>query len=176
MVGFLFYILSPLTVKPTFMIKKILLVVLLPAFLISCKKDKTLREPVPNLSHVMSSQIDGEAQDFNYVVNAVPLSSLPNSLVITGKNKNVNNSLYGFTIIIADDVPITIGSYTANPGRVGATYINDHQTRYDSDNDFTIVISSITDNEIKGTFSGKVTHKTGDIKEITNGSFTARRF
>ncbi|MBC7947540.1 MAG: hypothetical protein H7Y42_06650 [Chitinophagaceae bacterium] len=81
---------------------------------------------------------------------------------------------------INDDAAITTKTYqtidSQNMWKVNALYWQDGSHIHDSGvNDFTITITSISDTEVKGTFSG-IVDDAGVIKTITEGKFTAKMF
>lgn len=152
------------------MLRKLLFVSLAVVTLASCKKDKN-DTPAYNLS----AKVDGVKTDFNTAVVASKDgdASLGYTLIITAVGGSASNPHPAFSIYLEDDAVFTAKTYTAANDDVTGVYVPENSFTYGSDTDFTLVISSITDTEIKGTFSGKVDNGT-TIKTITEGTFSAK--
>jgi hypothetical protein len=148
------------------MLRKLLFVSLAVATLASCKKDKN-DTPAYNLS----TKVDGTKVDFNTAVSA---SRVGDAVMITGVGGNASSPYPAFSIFIDDDVAaVTAKAYTGLDGDAGVVYAAAAGQSFESDDDLTVTISSITATEVKGTFSGKV-EDGATIKTITEGTFSAK--
>jgi len=65
--------------------------------------------------------------------------------------------------------PMEGSTYTATAFEAGGIYATDASTLLTSDTDFTITVTSITDTDVRGTFSGKI-----DAKVVSEGAFSAK--
>ncbi|MEP7372240.1 MAG: hypothetical protein ABI675_02555 [Chitinophagaceae bacterium] len=154
------------------MLRKLLFVSLAVATLASCKKDKS-DAPAYNLS----VKVDGTKADFNTAVVAQKTgdASTGFTVAISGIGGTASSPYPSFSLLLDDDASITTKTYTAAADDITGIYqAASGQATFASDNDFTIVITSITATDVKGTFSGKVEDGSGGIKAITEGTFTAR--
>jgi hypothetical protein len=154
------------------MLRKLLFVSLAVATLASCKKDKN-DAPAYNLS----AKVDGTKSDFNTAVVAQKTgdASTGFTVVITALGGSASSPYPAFSLFLDDDAAITAKTYTAAADDITGVYIaGSGQANFESDNDFTIVISSVTATDVKGTFSGKVEDGSGGIKTITEGTFAAK--
>lgn len=152
------------------MLRKFLIVSLAVLTLASCKKDKN-DTPAFNLS----AKVDGVKTDFNTAVVADKDGDATTgyTLIITAVGGTASSPYPAFSIYLDDDAVITAKTYTAANDDVTGVYVAEGQFTYGSDTDFSLTISSITDTEIKGTFSGKVDNGTA-IKVISEGTFNAK--
>ena len=154
------------------MLRKLLLVSLAVATLASCKKDKN-DAPAYNLS----AKVDGSTAGFNTAIVAQKSGDVSTgfSVVITAVGGSASSPYPAFSLFLGDDAAITARTYTAAADDVTAMYVaGSGQATFTSDTDFTIVVSSVTDTEVKGTFSGKVEDDAGGFKTITEGTFAAK--
>ena len=153
------------------MLRKILFVSLAVVTLAACKKDKN---DAPAYS--LSTKIDGTKADFNTAVGAQKTgdASTGFTVAISAIGGTVSSPYPSFSLILDDDAAITAKTYTAAADDIGGIYLaGSGQDAFSSVDDFTIVVSSVTATDIKGTFSGKVTDGT-TIKTITEGTFFAK--
>ena len=155
--------------KKISMLRKLLFVSLAVATLASCKKDKN-DAPAYNLS----AKIDGVSTAFNTAVVAQASGDAQTGYVvaIVAAGGSGSTVLPAFSLSIADEAAITAKAYPAT--NADGSYTDVTQNTYDSENDFTITVSSVTATDIKGTFSGKVKDDNGGIKTITEGTFAAK--
>jgi hypothetical protein len=153
------------------MLRKFLFLSIAVATLASCKKDKN-DTPAYNLS----AKVDGTKVDFNTTVVAQKDGNAQNgySVVITGLGGSASSPYPAFSIFLDDAAVISAKTYTAADADVSIIYAASGQASYTSDTEFTVTISSITDTEVKGSFSGKVDDSSGGIKTITEGTFSAK--
>ena len=123
----------------------------------------------------MSAKVDGVKTDFNtaVVANKSGDASTGYTLIITSLGGSASSPYPGFSIYLDDDAVISAKTYTAANNDVTGVYVPENSFTYGSDTDFTLTISSITDTDVKGTFSGKVDNGT-TIKTITEGTFSAK--
>lgn len=152
------------------MLRKLLFVSLAVVTLASCKKDKN-DAPAYNLS----AKLDGTKTDFNTAVAAHKTGDATTGYTITivATGGSASSSTPAFAIYLDDDAVISAKTYTAAGDDVTGVYTPQTGFSFASDTDFTLVISSITDTEIKGTFSGKV-EDGSTIKTISEGTFSAK--
>lgn len=167
-------------------IKSVLIIILL-AFFISCKKDKTNTTRPEN---TISADIDGNARTFNYGAKATKLMvSGGYGVTITGNKANPSSSKTAISFEIASPSVISNGSYIENT--VGNPLVT---MNYDFDlllgivytsvahgsvaHPATIIITEIDAAHIKGTFSGELsgTDVNGNpwVTLITNGMFNVQ--
>jgi|SRR6185503_10965168 len=148
------------------MLKNFLVIALAILTLASCSKDKN-DTPAYNLS----AKIDGTAQAFNTGVSAEKAGDATNgyTVAIAGVAGNSSNPYPALALNIDSDDPIVAKTYTATAFEASSIYVTDATTMFISDTDFTITVTSISDTEIKGTFSGKV-----DAKVVSEGAFSAK--
>jgi len=153
------------------MLKKFLVVSLAVLSLASCKKDK---DDTPAYS--LSAKIDGTSQAFNTAVVAQKSGDAQTgfNIIITGLGGSASSPYPAFNIILDDDAAFVAKTYTAAAFEASSIYLVDAQTSYESDTDFSVTISSITDTNVSGTFSGKLDDGSGGIKNITEGAFSAK--
>lgn len=154
------------------MLRKFLFLSLALATLASCKKDKN-DAPAYNLS----AKVDGTKADFNTAVVAQKTgdASTGFTVVVTAVGGSASSPYPAFSLFLEDDAAITAKTYTAAADDITGIYIaGSGQATFSSDDDFTIVISSVTDTDVKGTFSGKVEDGSGGIKTIAEGTFSAK--
>lgn len=152
------------------MLRKFLFVSLAVITLASCKKDK---DEAP--AYHLSAKVDGVKKDFNTAVVAQKEgdAQFGYSVSITGIGGTTLFPLLNLEIYDENAV-ITTKTYTAAGN--GGTYIYyavDSQTEHESDDEFSITVTSITATEVKGTFSGKF-EDGATSKTITEGSFSAK--
>ncbi len=151
------------------MLRKILFVSIAVITLASCKKDK---DDAP--AHHVSAKIDGEKKDFNATVVATKQSLAGyHFVVVSGLAGSASSPYPAFSLSITDNAAITAKTYTATNFEAGGSYDKTDQEGYESDTDFSVTISSITDTEIKGSFVGKVDDG-ATVKTVTEGSFSAK--
>ena len=142
------------------MIKKILFVSFAVITLASCKKSSS------DSQHV-SAKFDGVKTEFN-VALAAQSSNAGKSVQIVATGGTPYPAL---VLTIDDDAAIAVGTYTASPDfDAGASYAVSSDS-YDSNDDFTITVTSISATAIKGTFSGKVENSSSTTVNVTEGSF-----
>jgi len=151
------------------MFKKLLILSLTVIALASCKKDK---DDTSSTVH-LSAKIDGVSTNFNTTVSAVKYDN-GNNITIIGVGGSASQLYPAFVIDITSDQPITAKTYSASPNYdVDIQYAISSSELFESDNDFTVNVTSISATEIKGTFSGKITDGSA-VKNITEGSFYAK--
>jgi hypothetical protein len=153
------------------MLKKLLVVSLVTLSLVSCKKDKD-----DSPAYSLSAKIDGTSQAFNTAVAAQKTGDAQSgfTVIITGLGGSASSPYPAFSVFIDDAAAIVAKTYTAAASEVACIYAADSQASYTSDNDFSVTITSITDTNVSGTFSGKVDDGSGGIKNITEGAFSAK--
>ena len=153
------------------MLRKILVVSLAVLTLASCKKDKD-----DSPAYSLSAKIDGTSQAFNTAVAAQKSGDAQTgySVIITGIGGSTSSPYPAFSIFLDDDTPIVAKTYTGTAFEAGAIYLADAQSSYESDTDFSVTVTSITDTNVSGTFSGKVDDGSGGLKNITEGAFSAK--
>jgi len=153
------------------MLRKLLFVSLAVVTLASCKKDKN-DVPASNLS----AKLDGTKADFNTAVVAQKTGDVSTgfTVAISAIGGTVSSPYPSFNLLLDDAAEITAKTYTAAADDIGGIYLpGSGQNSFSSADDFTIVVSSVTATDIKGTFSGKVSDGT-TIKTITEGTFSAK--
>lgn len=152
------------------MLRKFLFVSLAVITLASCKKDK---DDAP--AYHVSAKIDGVKKDFNTAVVAQKEgdAQFGYTVSITGVGGTSLFPLLNLEIY-DEDAAITTKTYTAAV-KSGAYsyYAIDTQTEHESDDEFSITVTSITATEVKGTFSGKF-EDAASSKTISEGSFSAK--
>ena len=148
------------------MLKNFLVVALAVLTLASCSKDK---DDTP--SYHLSAKIDGTSQAFNNAVAAEKSgdASVGYTVAIAGTAGNTSSPYPALLLSIDSDDPIVAKTYTATAFEATSMYVTDASTMLISDTDFTITVTSISDTEIKGTFSGKI-----ETKTISEGAFSAK--
>src|SRR4030095_2908772 len=148
------------------MLKNFLVIALAILTLASCSKDKN---DTPTYS--LSAKIDGTAQAFNTGVAAQKAgdASTGYSVAIAGVAGNSSNPYPALALNIESPNPIVAKTYTATAFEAGAVYVTDASTMFIGDTDFTITVTSVTDTDIRGTFSGKV-----EAKVVSEGAFSAK--
>ena len=153
------------------MLRKILFVSLAVITLASCKKDK---DDAP--AYHVSATVDGVKKDFNTAIAAQKDGNAQSgyTIFIVAIGGTASSPLPAFNLGIYDDAAISAKTYTAAQSKADGSYVDASQTSYESDNDFSITISSVTATEVKGSFSGKVDDGSGNIVNITEGSFSAK--
>ena|SRR5689334_15374474 len=162
----------------------LLIVTIVFAYLFSsCSKSNS------SPSAYLKLKINGTWVTYNYALSELgPDLSNPakTDLAVSANNKSQTEV---FGISIQSDNQITTGTYASDDLRY--FIVVDYMTTTNNDlrdwsNDdvsnkppskYTITITSITDKEIKGTFTGNYVSEfiTEDVKEITEGEFSAPR-
>ena len=134
--------------------------------LASCSKDKN-----DTPAYSLSAKIDGTAQAFNTGVAAQKTgdASTGYSVAIAGTAGSTSSPYPTLVLSIESDAPIVAKTYTATALEAGAMYATNASTLLTSDTDFTITVTSITDTDVRGTFSGKI-----DAKVVSEGAFSAK--
>ena len=148
------------------MLKNFLVVSLAVLTLASCSKDKN---DAPAYS--LSAKVDGTSQAFSTAITAEKTgdASTGYSVAVVGIAGSTSSPFPALSLFIDSDDAIVAKTYTATAGEAGAMYMVDGSTMLVGDTDFTINVTSISDTEIKGTFSGKV-----ETKTISEGAFSAK--
>ena len=148
------------------MLKNFLVIALAVLTLASCSKDK---DDAPAYS--LSAKIDGTAQAFNTGVAAQKMgdASMGYTVAIVGTAGTTSTPFPTLALSIESNAAIVAKTYTATALEAGAMYATDASTMLMSDTDFTITVTSVTDTDIRGTFSGKI-----DTKIISEGAFSAK--
>ena len=148
------------------MLKNFLVIALAILTLASCSKDKN-----DTPAYSLSAKIDGTSQAFNTAVTAQKAgdASTGYSVLIVGIAGSTSSPYPALTLSIDSDDPIVAKTYTATAFEAGSMYVTDASTMLTSDTDFTITVTSITDTEVHGTFSGKI-----ETKTISEGAFSAK--
>jgi hypothetical protein len=149
------------------MLRKFLVLFLAVASLASCKKDK---DDAP--AYYYSAKVDGTSTNFfNSTVTAIRIGD---GILVTGSGRTTTSPYPSLGIIFEHLAAITAKTYTASAGEVTIIYqAAAGQVLYSSDDDFTVIVSSVSATEVKGTFSGKVDNGT-EAKTITEGQFLAK--
>jgi hypothetical protein len=153
------------------MLRKFLFVSLAVITLASCKKDK---DDAP--AYNVSAKIDGVKKDFNLGAVATKQNFAGYYIVmINGNGGTTSSPLPAFTLAISDDVAIIAKTYTTNAtdDNAAGSYTVSSQESYESEEEFSITVTSLTATEIKGTFSGKI-EDGATTKNVTEGSFSAK--
>ncbi len=147
-------------------------------FCTSCKKDSNVAPP-----NTISATIDGVDESFDtntFAGIGNGASTLSSNLLIYGSNGSATNAdLIKITLNL--NQTIVKGSYTSGSDAVGFvsilyqhgpySIVNPYDYTTDpAGNQTTVVITSITDTNIQGTFSGKLVSGSA-IKTVTNGKF-----
>jgi hypothetical protein len=154
------------------MLRKLLFVSLAVVTIASCKKSKN-----DTPAYFLSAKIDGVKIDFSSAVAAEKSGDAQNGYIvyILGIGGNASISLPAFDLTINDDAAIIGKTYTAAQNKADGSYTAVNQSTYDSDTEFSITITSITETEVKGTFSGKIVEDGSlNVVNVTEGSFSAR--
>jgi hypothetical protein len=148
------------------MLKNLLVIALAVLTLASCSKDKN-----DTPAYSLSAKIDGAAQAFNTGVSAQKAGDATTgySVAIAGVAGTASSPYPAFALSIESDSPIVAKTYTATALEAGAMYITDATTMLMSNTDFTITVTSVTDTDIRGTFSGKI-----EAKVVSEGAFSAK--
>jgi hypothetical protein len=169
MVGLPFYLLSPLTVKPTFMIRKILLAALLPALLVSCKKDKDI--DIPTQGYYFTAKIDGVETNFNFANGAQRgITTASDWFFIWGHAEKKGDLFPSISLVLKWD-SLTSRVYVSGTDSLSAGYAVTEMSPYYNELGFNVTIISISAREVRGTFSGKVKDSAGIIVDISEGKF-----
>ncbi|MDB5016045.1 MAG: hypothetical protein JWQ84_877 [Mucilaginibacter sp.] len=161
--------------------KNLLFILIIPFFLISCKKNAPVA-PV----NTLSASIDGVEESFNTNVFAQNGSgvSLNSALIILGDNGSASGSDI-LSITVNTNSTITARTYsnapTSTDGFISIVYNNGpvslvNPNTYTSDVNgvhlTTVKIISISNANIQGTFSAQLVSVDGKtIKSFTNGKF-----
>lgn len=124
----------------------------------------------------MTAGIDGVKQEFSMYVGGFPIDGSSYGIVVIGKSGKPGDVAPSFSVSLHVSVPLQAKTYMAGVDPIvgGYWYSHANTPRYQSSNDFSITITSITETEIKGSFSGKVEDAIGDIIDITDGAFFAK--
>ena len=148
------------------MLKNFLVIALAILTLASCSKDK---DDTPAYS--LSAKFDGTAQAFNTGVAAQKAGDATTgySVAVAGTAGSTSSPYPTLVLSIESDAPVVAKTYTATAFEAGALYATDASTLLTSDTDFTITVTSITDTDVRGTFSGKI-----DTKVVSEGAFSAK--
>lgn len=160
--------------------KKILtLVIALSLVLTSCSSDSN-----ENQVYFIKTKVDGELLKYNFSANALlPINGNVNANQIQGRAKATQNTTNpSFSFEINDPAGIKVQNYSEeNFNMIFKLKIDDdiiYHSQADDVNDFNINITEITNNHIKGTFSGTVTLtlSSGDGNfSLTEGEFFLKR-
>lgn len=153
------------------MLKYLLFLFLAALTFVSCKKEKA-----DTINYFMMAGIDGVKQEFSMNVGAFPIDGSPHGIVVIGRSGNPGDVAPSFSVSLNVSAPLQAKTYMAGVDTIvgGYWYSYANTLRYQSSNDFSITITSITETEIKGSFSGKVEDAVGDIIDITEGIFFAK--
>ena len=140
----------------------------------SCKK----KSATPATTSTITVTIGGTAQTFNTGASAhVDNTNGFNSLSIIGiQSASSSNSII---LTVTNTTPVVAGSYTGTSSQVDMSYSQASGAVYQFDGSnnasaATVVISSITSTNVKGTFSGTLELITGSgavSQVLTNGAF-----
>lgn len=164
-----------------------LLLVTAAAFLfVSCKKEKTGGEP-EETGNFITFKADGVKKSFNVDVQGGVHSEQGLNLLLMSGNQDTLSNAFFLLSINQKSGPITAGTYvdagSNNPDlSVTAMYATSDRPEVlikagagnESDPKFTVVITSITESTIKGTFSGTF-YEGGDENarvQVTEGKFS----
>ncbi len=166
-----------------------LLLVTAAAFLfVSCKKEKTGAQPEES-GNFITFKADGVKKSFSVdVQGGVHSEQGMNLLMMYGNQDTLSNAFFMISIYQKSG-PITAGTYvdpgtdpgTNNPDlSVSAMYATSDRpevlikagTGADSDPKFTVVITSVTESTIKGTFSGTFYESENVKVQVTEGKFS----
>ncbi len=158
------------------MLKHLLFLSVASLLLASCKKDKA--EPFPKGYYFVTAKINGVPTEFNTIVgaNRGDEARSPNAIIVSGRSGELNQSQLptSFILMLNDHAPLTARTYTSGVDPVNAGYSIIEMTPYNSDPGFVVIINSLTSKEIRGSFSGKLKDKAGDIVDVSEGMFFSR--
>jgi hypothetical protein len=153
------------------MLKKLLILPLIALALFSCKK-----ENAGGPDH-LTAKFNGTEVDFSDALAAEKYLDPSNgyTLSVLGMGGTTNDPLPSFDLMIHDDSEISTKTYNRPTDAVSSTYTDTNLDNYNAGDQFTITISSITDTEVRGTFSGKMIKSgSGEVVDVTEGSFRAK--
>ena len=142
------------------------------AFLAACKKEFSLEDInifVPG--GTWEFQEGGTQYGGNVDSSFIEGTGATKSLTIEGKSLS---GAENFSIILYATDSFTVGSYSASVSEAEFEYFTSSKTIFQGDfltGEFTVNITSISNNTITGTFSGQVEDSTGNSKQITLGKF-----
>jgi hypothetical protein len=157
------------------MFKNLLVIILTGLTLVSCSKDSD-KDDNNTPVYSLSAKIDGVSQAFNLDLGAGKAgdATYGYTVVVIGRGGTASNIYPTLTVQVRSDATIVAKTYTAANGEASAVYVAADQTTYVGVSEFTVTISSITDTEMSGTFSGKVDDGSGGLKTISEGTFSAK--
>ena len=160
------------------MLKHLLFLSVASLLLASCKKDKA--EPVPKGYYFVTAKINGVPTEFNTVVGAIrgDEDRSPYLLFVSGRGGELHTSqpVPSLTLILNDNAPLTHKMYTSGVNPINGSYSIAELAPYNSDPGFVVTITQLTAKEIRGSFSGKLKDKAGDIIDVSEGMFFSRIF
>jgi hypothetical protein len=152
------------------MLKKLLFVSMIALVFASCKKDND-----KSAAH-LTAKFNGTLVDFSASLAAEKYYDPSNGYTISvlGIGGSTSNPLPSFDFIIQSDSEITTKTYSEGTDMVLASYVDTNFDTHDEGDQFDIIITSITETEVRGTFSGKMI-KSGSLEvvNVTEGSFRA---
>ena len=138
-------------------------------FLNACKKEFSFEH---NLQTSNQWQFSNGASNYSGNINSVSRTSLgsTNQLTITGKTIN---GLESFELRLYGD-SLKTGTYNASSFQSSFTYSSPNEIIYSANQlvgEFTVNVTSLESNFIQGNFSGTAEDSTGNLIQITNGTF-----
>jgi hypothetical protein len=157
-----------------------LLSVLVVLFTTSCSNDDDNGNNGGNNQYYIKTKINGELTEYKYDASA----ALPiNGNTISGYAKALPNQPFpAFSFEITDPTGIKVQNYSEPNGdmifRLSLEGTITYHSQHGGVEDFNINISEITNNHVKGTFSGKVflaQSSDGTNFNLTEGEFFLRR-
>jgi hypothetical protein len=154
------------------MLRKVLFVSMTALILFSCKKEKN-----ESAAYHLTAKFNGTQVNFSASLAAEKYLDPSNGYTISvlGMGGSTSNPLPSFDFIIHSDSEITTKTYSESTDAMLVSYTDSNSDTYDEGDQFVITISSITDTEVRGTFSGKMI-KSGSLEvvNVTEGSFKAK--
>jgi len=148
-----------------------LLLSLVIAFFSSCQKEYSLEEGNPNAGGTW--QFEQNSVKYNGNIDSASIKNFGGTKVLTLVGKSLDGQQEFLMELFATD-SFKIGSYTSSSSQSQFNYSTSAKTIFNQDflgGSFTVNIVSLSNNSIVGTFSGQVVDSTGNITQITLGTF-----
>jgi hypothetical protein len=140
----------------------------------SCKKEYSLENGnLIQSAGTWSFQEGGSQYTGNVDSSFIEDAGGTKILTIEGKSSGGGEN---FSIALFSTGSFQVGTYLASLSEVEFDYSTTAKTIYEGDfltGEFTVTITSLSNNIISGTFSGSVEDSTGNTKQITLGTFTS---
>ena len=160
------------------MLKKLLFVSLTAFVLFSCAKEKNASgSPSSSGAYHLTAKFNGTLVDFSTSLAAEKYLDPTNGYTISvlGIGGTTSTPLPSFDFIIHSDSEIKAKTYNEATDVMLVSYSDKNFNNYDEDGQFTITISSISNTEVRGTFSGKmIASGSLEVINVTDGSFKAK--